>query len=399
MLLKDLQSSDTVVFHRASRYLDNLAPDSADIAPIISALAKPFPEDSGSHAKLQLLESLEHLASDEVTRGLSVLFSANDEPVYRRRILRSLSGMASDSAMRTFLRLAPQVDLDGSGYSSFNYDLKEDSLYLKYLPAMIDTAAQSMNFLGAFIQYTNDDSLWLEPQFSQYNLQRLVPGIQQLFDHQLQRWKSRPSGSETGWKWAGNVRNAGYILALPGMPASAAAGFRELLADTTMFLRALGVRGLMNRGIRVSDKALNSILADPGQAYTFIEAVRKDNQLPKIRHLVTQEVLGRAYVANYLSDDNEVAALEQVTRVKVQHGTQPAEWLILYRYKLDEEDEEWQYLLNGPHPQEAAKLNFEPDLMHWINDSSIVTDKAQLAAEAQQRYEEYLKEKEEGDIE
>jgi hypothetical protein len=207
----------------------------------------------------------------------------------------------------------------------------------------------------------------------------------------LKEWKNREPDEDNDWKLESRLTSVGKILALPGMPASAETSFRQLLADTVMTLRTLGARGLMNRGIHVDDKTLNSILADNSVAYTFIQTVQNDKQLPLIRHLLTQEMLGRCYVAYYMSEDYTVTDIEQVTRVKVQEGKQPAEWLVLYRYKTDE-SEDWEYVLNGPHPLDATKLNTEPGLIHVISEQSTVTDKKKLSAEAMKAYKDYLEE-------
>jgi uncharacterized protein YbaP (TraB family) len=392
MLLTDLQSTDTSVFNMASDYLNNLKPDSADKGIIITALAKPFPADTGkSNAKVELLLSLDDFADDDVVHAAEMLFADKKE----ERILRFLTGLASDSAVRTFLRLAPEMK-DNSEGSIFSYSFRNDSLYQEYLLAMIATAEQSGSFLQAFTSYTSDDSLWLSPQFGEHGLERLLPGIMQQFERQLKEWKDRQADEENEWVQINQLESTAKILALPGMPASTVAGFRQLLADTVMSMRALGARGLMNKGIKVDDKILNSILAENGVSYGFIYAVKNDNQLSHINHLLSQELLGRSYVADYMSDDYSVTAIEQVTRVKVQEGKQVAEWLILYRYKT-EESEDWEYVLNGPYAQAPTKLNFEPGLMHWVNEKSTVTDKKKLSAEAMKAYKDYLEEQQEKD--
>lgn len=393
MLLKDLQSTDTTIFNRANAYLDNLEPDSADKGLIIEALVKPFPADTGdNNAKVQLLLSLKTLADDHIVHAAETLFANTTDTRDKERVLRFLSGLTSDSAIRTFLRLAPEMPENTiTGSNIFSYSFKDDSLYQKYMPAMIATAERSVSFLQAFTTYTCNDSLWLSPQFGRYGLERLLPGIMQQFEHRLTEWKNREADEDNDWKLESGLLSIGRILALPGMPASSATGFRQLLADTVMMLRTLGARGLMNKGINVDDKTLNSILADNNVAYTFIQAVQNAGQLSQIRHLLTQELVGRRYVAYYMSEDYTITDVELVTRVKVQQGKRPAEWLILYRYKTDE-SEDWEYVLNGPHPQDPAKLNTEPALIHVISEISTVTDKKKLSTEAMKAYKDYLEE-------
>ncbi|SEW25145.1 Uncharacterized conserved protein YbaP, TraB family [Chitinophaga sp. YR573] len=393
MLLKDLQSTDTTIFNIAHNYLDNLEPDSADKGFIIDALAKPFPADTGeNNAKVQLLLSLKDLADDNVVHAAERLFPNTTDAWERERVLRFLNGIPSDSAIRTFLRLAPEMPESAiAGSNIFSYSFENDSLYQKYMPAMIATAERSVSFLQAFTAYTYGDSLWLSPQFDRYGLERLLPGIMQQFERLLKEWKNREPDEDNDWKLERSLLSTGRILALPGMPASVATGFRQLLADTVMTLRSLGARGLMNKGIHVDDKTLNSVLADNSEAYTFIQAVQNDKQLSQIRHLLTQELLGRSYVAYYMGEDYTITDIEQVTRVKVQQGKQPAEWLVLYRYKTDE-SEDWEYVLNGPHPLDPTKLNTEPGLIHTISEKSTVTDKKKLSAEAMKAYKNYLEE-------
>ncbi|GAA0542852.1 TraB/GumN family protein [Chitinophaga japonensis] len=395
MLLRDLQSSDSAAFAQASAYLRHLEPDSSDVAPVISTLARPFPADTGeSRARVRLLLALENVANDSVVAAAERLFRDTEIPRQQKDILRFLNGLATDSAVRTFLRLAPALPESAAGWSIFSYTFKEDSLYQRYLPAMIATAGRSRSFLRSFTAYTNDDSLWMAPRFEQYGLERLVPGVVQLFEQQLAQWKNRAQDEDSSWYREHEVLMTGQVLALPGMPAAVAKSFRVLLADSSMSLRALAARGLINRDMPVHDSILNSILANNDIAYTFIQAVKKNKKLPAIRHLLSQELLGRAYVAYYLSDDYYPTAIEQVTRVKVPEGKGPAASLILYRYQSGE-DEDWHYLLNGPHPPDAASFNLDPELVHPVDDASVVTDKEQLSAMATRAYHDYLEQQRE----
>jgi len=397
-LLKDLQSTDSATFQGAYTDLDNLLPDSSDVAPILSALAQPFPSDTvDSDAKLKLLQAIRPLAKDAAVHAAETLFTGTPDIGSRNRMLDFLSGLNTDSAIHTFLRLGAQLGESSSTsfwWSVFNSGFKEDSLYHKYLPDIIATAERSPAFLKAFAGYTNDDSLWLSPQFEQYKLQRLIPGLEKLFAKDIRYWKERGAASDSSWMWESNLLNIGYILALPGMRSAAVSSFRELLADTTKTLRALAARGLISQGIKVSDKILNSILNDNDNAYSFISQVKKHNQLQHIRHLLTQDIIGRSYTANILSDEYELTAIEQVSRVKVQLKGKPAVWLALYRYKLDDA-EDWALILNGPYPLDQAKLNFEPYFAYWITDEDNVNveDKQALTALAEREYKAYLERK------
>ncbi|WP_176842259.1 TraB/GumN family protein [Chitinophaga filiformis] len=392
MLLRDLQSSDTAIFNKANKYLfgSGMDVDSTDKALILSALTRPFPADTGSdNAKLQLLLSLKNMSDDNVINTAEMLFAGTTDVKQRRSILRLLTGLSSDSAIRSFLRLAPEIpENNESGSNIFSYSFREDSLYKQYMPAMVATAARSKSFLEAFASYTSGDSLWLSPQFEQYELRRLLPGITQLFEQQIKRWQERKVDEDDDWVLESQLLGTGEILTIPSAPALTAASFRQLLTDTVISVRALGARGLMSRGIRVDDKILNSILADQSEAYSFIKTAKDNNLLTHIRHLLTQDLLGSSYVAYYMSDDYEVTAIEPVTRIKVQEGKQAAEWIILYRYKTDE-SEDWQYILNGPHPPDRSKLNFQPVLVHWIEEE-VAKDKKQLSAKATEVYKEYL---------
>jgi uncharacterized protein YbaP (TraB family) len=390
-LLQDLQSADTTLFNRGRAYLPMLRPDSADKPAIIAALAKPFPADTGDfHVKVNLLLSLESVADDRVVHAAETLFAVTKDSSQQEKMLRFLTTISLDSAVRTFIRLAPGIKQQNYLTNSiFSYTFKEDSLYEQYLPAMITAAERSENFLEAFTAYTSADSLWRSPRFERYGLARLLPGIIRSFEGQLKEWKDRQVMEENDWTALIRLLRTGQILALPGKPTSTAAGFRQLLTDTTMTLRALGARGLISQGIKIEDKILNSILADDDVAYQFILDLKNDEQEAHIRHLLTPQLLGRSYVGYYAADDYEITAVELVTRVKVQEGKRPAEWLMLYRYKT-EVNEDWKYVLNGPHPANAKKLNFDPALLHWVEEPGIATDKKQLAAEAAKAYEEYL---------
>jgi uncharacterized protein YbaP (TraB family) len=397
LLLKDLQSTDSAVFKGAYAYLDNLSPDSADLEPILSALAKPFPADTiDNDVRVKLLGSIQELANDSVVHVAEMLFTGTREIRWRRSILQFLSGLNTDTAIQTFLRLGAQLgenNVRSFWWGVFDYNFKDDSLYHKYLPDIITTAERSPAFLKAFAGHTNEDSLWLSPQFEQYKLERLIPGLVQLFEQDIRQWKNGAAASDTSWMWESNLLNIGYILALPGMRSAAVPSFRELLADTTMTLRALGARGLISQGIKVNDKILNSILNDNDIAWSFISLIKKHNQLQHIRHLLTQDIIGRSYTASVQSDDYELTAIEQVTRVKVQLNGQPAVWIALYRYKMDDA-EDWSFILNGPYPLDQSKLNFEPYLTYWITDEDNVNveNKQELTALAERAYKNYLEE-------
>jgi uncharacterized protein YbaP (TraB family) len=387
MLLADLQSKDTTVFNGASAYVGNLVPDSTDKAAIINALAKPFPADTGeSNAKVELLLSLKKLGGDDVVHAAEQMFTDTTDRTKQARVLQFLTSLATDTAVRTFLRLAQEMPDEAEGNNIFSYAFKRNSLYPQYIPAMIATARQSKSFLQAFAAYTSRDSLWISRQ---YGVEGLLPDVISLFERQVKAWKNRSNDSDNEWKWRSRILNTSYILVSPGMPAAAAASFRQLLTDTVMPVRALAARGLINRGIKVDDKTLSSILNDLGESYLFIHSVKKDKQLSHIRHLLNQELVGRSYVASYVSEDYEVSAIEQVTRVKVPQGKQPAVWLALYRYKT-EDSEDWEYVLNGPLDADPLKLRFELPLMHWIREEGIVTDKKKLSAAAAEAYKNYL---------
>ena len=391
VLLRDLQSADTSVFHRASGYLDMLDPDSADIASVLSALNGQFPADTGiSSARVRLLFSLGNAPGDSVIHAAAQLFTAIPRIQHRQDILRFLSGIASDSAIHTFLRLAPAMPADMTfARNIFAASFKGDSLYQQYLPAMVSTAARSESFLNAFVSFTSYDSIWRAPRFSEYKLEQLLPGATRLFKQQLDKWKHRTPGSDSSWLWERDLLRTGEVLSQPGIAASARESFRELLADTTMSLRALGARGLISQGIKVSDKILSGILADYNSSYSFITALKEQKQLSNIRHLLTQALIGRSYLTSYLSDDYEITAIEQVSRVKVQYGKTTPVSLLLYRYKTGESTD-WEYVLNGPFEADPAKLNFEPDLIHFIEQKSTALDKVQLNAEAVKAYKEYM---------
>jgi uncharacterized protein YbaP (TraB family) len=389
-LLTDLQSSDPTVFNSAREYLPYLTPDSTGKGAMINALAKPFPADTGNtSAKIDLLLTLESVADGDVVHAAEQLFSTTADAGKRAKILKFLSGIPSDTAIRTFLRLAPEMPENTADNNNiFAYTFKRDSLYLPYMPAMVATAAQSRSFLQAFTEYTSYDSLWIPPYFNKHGLQRLIPEITALFDQQLKEWKNRKAEDENEWSLQNQLLSTGQILALPGMPTTTTAGFKQLMADTIISLRALGARALINRDIQVPDKILNSIINDYASGYSFIVQLKEAKKLPRIRHLLTQELVARSYVTYTLTDEIEVTAIEQVTRIKIQLEKQPAEWLLLYRCKTDE-SEDWEYILNGPFSQDPAKFNFEPSFLHWI-DKKFATDKKLLNTEATKYYTDYL---------
>jgi hypothetical protein len=398
ILLKDLQNQDATVFNNASEYLHNIDTDSTDKDLIMNTLTKPFPADTVlENVKLQLLSSLAHIAGDDAVHAAERLFSEATDTSLRIGLLYFLSELSLDSAIRTFLRLAPKIPEDNTDdINIFSSTLRNDSLYLKYMPAMIATAKKSRSFLQFFAAYTYKDSIWLSPQITQYGLDRLVPRLSELFEYQL---KER-SGSDKDnlWVWKYRLFTTGRVLARPNMPAAAETIFQQLLTDTIMSLRAVGAFGLISRGIPVDDKILRNILADAEEGYSFITALDENKHLPQIRHLLSQEFIGRCYLSDYLSEDYDASTLdiEQVTRIKVEHEKQPAQWLILYRFKTAESGN-WEYVLNGPHPLNSKEFNTSPRLIHYITDERKWKDKRELAKEAAEAYERFLQEPEGSD--
>lgn len=392
MLLKDLQSKDASVFRKASDYFQNIEPDSTDKELIIHALDMPFPADTaGENVKSQLLLSLAPIADNDVVHAAERLFSETTDIAQRIGILYFLSGLPLDSAIHTFLRLAPEIPEDNTDdILIFSPALRDDSLYLQYMPAMIATAEKSRSFLQFFAGYTYRDSIWLSPQLTQYGLNRLVPRLSHLFEYQLRK-RSDPEEDRLA-VWEYRLLTTGGILALPNMPAETETIFKQLLADTIMSLRALGARGLIGHGVPVDDKILRSILADKEEGYAFITTLDENKQLSPIRHLLSQELTGRCYLSNYLSEgyNEDAINIEEMTRVRVQHEKLPAQWLILYRVKIGA-NRHWKYILNGPQPLNSKELNINPRLIHYIRDESKWKDKKQLAKEAAEAYESFLR--------
>ncbi|UPK71551.1 TraB/GumN family protein [Chitinophaga filiformis] len=392
VLLKDLQSKDASVFRNASDYFQNIAPDSTDKELIINALNMSFPADTaGENVKSQLLLSLGPIADNAVVHAAERLFSETTDASQRIGIIYFLSGLPMDSAIRTVLRLAPEIPEDNTDdIMIFSSYLLHNSLYLQYMPAMIATAEKSRSFLQFFAGYTYRDSIWLSPHITQYGLNRLIPRLSQLFEYQFKKRSDTKEDRLPVWEY--RLLTTGRILALPNMPAAAETIFKQLLTDTIMSLRALGARGLIGHGLSVDDKILQSILADKEEGYAFITALDENRQLSSIRHLLSQELIGHCYLSNYLAEGyaREAINIEEVTRVRVQHEKLPAQWLILYRVKIGE-SRNWKYILNGPQPLSSKEFNINPRLIHYIRDESKWKDKKQLAKEAAEAYESFLR--------
>lgn len=393
MLLNDLQSNDTTVFKQAADYLQHIKPDSSDRKPIIDALTKSFPADTiNRSARLDLLLTLEALPDQDVVFAAERLFSEAKDTKQRIQVLRFLTRLSLDTAIRAFLRLAPEIPDDYvPELSIFSYQFSEDSLYQQFMPDMVSTAEVSRSFLQAFTQYTCWDSTWLPQQRTRYGLNRLLPAINLLFEFQLSERTKYKSDDAKRRVWENRLVSTGHILAQQEIPANATtvAIFRQLLTDSVMSIRTLAVQGLLRHGIPVNDKIIREILDAPNEGYDFITTMESAQQLPKIRHLLTQELIGRSYLNYYFSDEYAVTAVEQLSRVKVQTGKEPAVWLILYRIKTEGSDD-WVYVLNGPHPLNNKELNLEPILIHIINDDVRRKDKKLLAEEALNAYKSFL---------
>jgi uncharacterized protein YbaP (TraB family) len=395
-LLADLQSSDTAVFNGAAVYVPNLHPDSLDKAVMLDALTKPFPADTNGYWRAQLLVTLENLEGDDLVNAAEKVFGSVKDTSMKILVLNFLSDLSTDSAINTFIRLAPQLpEQNEIDATTFTYTMTDGELYEKYLPLIISTAGKSGSFLQQFVSHSSEDSLWMAPRFAKYGLESLVPGMTQLYERQLKALDACRGDDARQTVWLDRVQATGRILASPGLNVPAAQLFSRLLTDSIASLRALGARGLMNHSIRVNDKVLKGILADYSVAYTFIDQINSDQQMTQLNHLLTQELVGRVRIGFFLmSDYADKSSLEYVNHVKVDYEKNPTVWLNLYRYK-DMESGDWVYLFNGPQPLDEKKFNTSPDLYYRIDDADKVKNRKELAAEAVKAYKEYLEEPEE----
>lgn len=388
VLLADLQGTDTTAFKAASEYLVYMRPDSLDKTAILKALEAPFPLDTTGYKRVQLLVNLEDMADDTIVAATEHLFTTVKDTGLRIELLSFLSGLSLDTAMQTFIRLAAGIPEDNEiNDNIFSYAMEDNGMQEKYLPDIIAAAEKSGGVLQQFVVHFNEDSIWRAPYFEKYGLERLAPGMVQLLGRQLKAWNTDQK-ENGGFVWLSRVLATGNTLSLPGMPVKAETVFPPLLTDSIPAISAFAARGLINHGIKVNDKVLKDILNDDAVGYSFIVDVESDQHLSKIQHLLTQELIGRAYLAYNMEEYNADVPIEQVSRIKVQIDNKPAVWITLYSYKSY--DDELSYIFSGPQPLDPAKFNTKPDLFSPLEDVEKVKNKKELTAEAIRAYREYL---------
>ncbi|QHS62899.1 TraB/GumN family protein [Chitinophaga agri] len=393
-LMSDLQSSDTAVFNHALGYLSGFEPDSLDRKIVKEALQQPFPNDTNGIVRTKLLMTMDDEEDDLLVSTAEKLFTAIKDTTVRVYVLNFLSNLTTDSSIRTFIRLAPAI-AEGTPAENniFTYNLDNADLYDKYLPGIIAAAEQSNTVLQHFVYHAYYDSIWLAPRITQNGLDKLIPRMIPLFERQLKALDADRGDEAREEISTYRVLSTGSILASPDVQVPAEI-FSRLVTDSLMAIRALGARGLINHGARVDDKVLKSILNDYNVGYDFFSDMENDKQLPRLNHLLTQELVGQLLLTYYLTqvfDEISITDIEVVTRIKVQEEKKPAEWLILYRYK-ETESEDWTYIFSGPQPLDTKKFNTDPDLFHTVEDAEIVKNKKALTAEAMKAYKEYLEE-------
>lgn len=390
LLMTDLQSRDTALFNQAKAYLMEFDVDSADIPLVLKTLEKPFPLDTGEvNAKVMLLASLPPSAGNVVIPFTEKLYRSVPDVDHRKTLLRVLSLLRTDEGMQSFLKLAVDLQEDlNNERQIISLQLKGDSSFKKYLPQLIDLAAKSDVFLQEFVAFYYFDSIWEAPDFARYNLQRLVPGVERNIKRLVAEWKKKKDEDEyLGWNT--NLFRSAYVLAVPGIKHNSQQIFREIMAGKYAAMRALGARGLINSGVKVADKDLKSIIEDYNAGYSFISKLKEQGTEKHIRHLLSQEKVAGAYIANYYSDDYTVKDCKFISRHNVKRNNQ-TESMLLYHINVDDE---WSYLLIGPCSLDTTKINYEPDQFYDVS-KEIAEDKAKLSEEAQRLYTEYFEEAE-----
>lgn len=395
LLMTDLQSRDTALFNQANAYLVNYDVDSADVPLVLQTLDKPFPLDTGKvNAKLMLLASLPNSVGNVIIPHAEKLYDKVPDVDQRKTVLRVLSLLRTDEGMQSFLKLAAKLPEDiHNDRQSISSQLEGDSIIIRYLPDLIDLAAKSDVFLQEFVAHSYYDSIWLAPKFAEYELQKLVPGIERNLKRLADDWKKKKNDDEY-LTWNTNLFRSAYVLAAPGIKHNAQQSYREMMAGKDASMRALAARGLMYSGVKLADKDLKAIIEDPESGYGFINKLNDQGNEKMIRHLLSQETIAKAYVSSYYSEDWTVKECKFISRHTVKRNNE-TESMLLFHLHLDDE---WKYVLIGPFSPVATKLTYEPHQFYEV-EKEIAEDKVKLSEEAQRLYTAYFEEEETAETE
>ncbi|WP_143305187.1 TraB/GumN family protein [Chitinophaga vietnamensis] len=380
LLLKDLQSTDTAVFNPALLAVRHYPVDSSNRQLVLAALAQPFPLDTSSNvngytAKVKLLELMRDSIDDAFLQTAAKVYQRSH---YERQkdILHLLSGLKGGKGMPLFLQLAAGFKLNGNTFGIINYQLKNRDYYNQYIPQLVDLAAQSDDFLSIYSVYTQQDSLWLSPDFEKYHLIKLKPGLQRLFDQQWQLYQSegKPAGRYQLYALA-------RLLAARSLAAGNVERFRKMEADTLALISNQGMIGLMNCGIKLSDAQLRKRINDPDGGMSFIRRADDNKLLPAIRRLLSAEIISRNFLQEYLSDEDDIHHLQLVKKMLIN-----AKQFFIYKYKVGEE-EDWKYVVNGPHPATPGAFNVRPGFVQALEPANMTLKETELAKLIRSAYE------------
>ncbi|CAL1516849.1 TraB/GumN family protein [Chitinophaga sp. MM2321] len=393
-LLHNLHATDTTAFYTAAEALSNFEVDSTNQQQVLQTLLEPFPLDTStinSTVKMELLRLLRRFSDTGLVQTATQLYQHSKNREEKNDLLWFISNL-DEQGLQTFLTLVKDVRRQDVGdQRTFGYSVKRKPFYAKYLPEMISMAAASDDFLTYFAWHSSWDSIWKAPDYSQYGMAKLKPGLQRLFD---EAWKEKEKAafeSRAYYSGINHLRTFGNLLALPTMAGGNVSRFRAMLKDSSSEIRNIGGQGLINAKGKPTTEQLRRLINDPVYGQGFISSLHDNQQLAVIKHLLSAEIVSRAAVFSYLNeDDMYVDNLQLVKKIKIPVNKQ-AKHFFVFKYKYqDAGEEEWQYIVSGPQPVVPGAFELSPSFIEDLKAEQVDTTDAALAATISDIYTESL---------
>ncbi|WP_440135271.1 TraB/GumN family protein [Chitinophaga sancti] len=366
VLIQDLKSKDEEVAEKANERFAYYHANADEIPIVLNGIRDTAISEA---MKVDIFRALDEVPKNNVVHEAELLFSTLTDNDAKLKLLNLLSGLPVDSAIRVFIRLAAKTDITSEAFSN---DLPfNDSLYYRYMPAIIDTAIQHPAFLNAFINFSWNDSIWLQPK---YGLKKLVPVLIKKFYSEADKFYAGEIDD-----YFHSLSSTAYILAAPGMPDDVVRGFQRMVTDSFLQMQCTAILGLINQGITVDTAIIGKVLSNIKFGHELINNLERDHQIDVIKPLLTQDIVARTSIA-----ENKFLWFENLVGIEFLYSV-PVKDEVLLLYCRDKGQRSKTYFLCGPFSKDATKpVPLHPRIVQEIGDK--YPDKKEVTEKALELY-------------